>query len=121
MYVLYNFYGLHEMVKYEEFCESSYVGEFHANHSVKQKRDFLCARNWKLVSNMQHIKTIEKLQELLVFKIQLLRKYLRKNHPIIPTKGNLVVSKEVITLKETKKKAGKLLSYLIDIGHKLSS
>ena len=44
MYVLYNFYGLHEMVKYEEFCESSYVGEFHANHSVSKtkKRLSLC-------------------------------------------------------------------------------
>ena len=25
MYVLYNFYGLHEMVKYEKFCERSYM------------------------------------------------------------------------------------------------
>ena len=49
---------------------------------------------------MQHIKTIEKLQEFLVFKIQLLRKYLQKNHPKRPTKGNLVVSKEVITSKD---------------------
>ena len=50
---------------------------------------------------MQHIKTIEKLQEFLVFKIQLLRKYLQKNHPKRPAKGNLVVSKEVITSKES--------------------
>ena len=30
MEVLYDFHDLHEMVKYEEFYERSYVEEFHA-------------------------------------------------------------------------------------------
>ena len=39
---------------------------------VKQEIDFLCARNSEFVSTVQHIKTIEKPQEVLVFKVQLL-------------------------------------------------
>ena len=74
--VLYNSHDLHQMVKYEKLYEGCYVEDFHSNCSiVNQGRYFLCARNWKFVSTMQHIKTVEKLQEFLVFKIQLLGKY----------------------------------------------
>ena len=34
MEMLYNFHGLLETVKYEKFCERSYIGEFHANCSI---------------------------------------------------------------------------------------
>ena len=51
---------------------------------------------------MQHIKTIEKPQEFLVFKIQLLGRYARQHHPKRPTKGDSVVPKEVSISKEIK-------------------
>ena len=62
---------------------------------------------------MQHIKTIEKLQELLVFKIQLL--IFTEEPPKKTNKGQFG------GLKRSNYFKGKLLSYPIDIGHKLSS
>ena len=63
---------------------------------------------------MQHIKTAEKPQEFLVFKIQLLRKYVKQHHPKRPTTGNSVVSKEEGISRETKKEARKPLFYVIE-------
>ena len=51
---------------------------------------------------MHHIKTIEKTQEFLVFKIQFLGKYVWQHHPKWPTKDDLLLSKEVSILRETK-------------------
>ena len=50
------------------------------------------------MSNKQRIKTIEK--EFLIFKIQLLRKYVRQNHPKRPKKDDLVVSNGVNLSRE---------------------
>ena len=63
---------------------------------------------------MQQIKTTEKPQEFLVFKIQLLRKYVKQHHPKRPTTGNSVVSKEEVISRETKKGARKPLLYVIE-------
>ena len=51
---------------------------------------------------MQHIKTIEKPQEFLFFKIQLLDKYVRQHHPKRSAKDDSLVSKEVSISRETK-------------------
>ena len=99
----YNFHNFHGVVKYEEFYESSYVGEIHANCSISKTRDFLCARNWKFVRTMQHMQTVEKPQEFLVLTIQLLGEYVRQHHSKKPTQGDSVVSKEVSMSNETKK------------------
>ena len=101
------------MVKCEQFYERSYVEEFYANCSVRQERDFLCARNWTFVSTMQHIRAIEKPQEFLVFKIQLLGKYVRQHHPKRPTKGYSVISKELNISRETKKEQGSLFREIL--------
>ena len=39
MEALHNFHDLHEMIKYEEFYESSHVEEFHANCSISETRE----------------------------------------------------------------------------------
>ena len=119
MEVLHNFHNLHEMVKYEEIYEHSYVEEFHPNCSISKTRDFLCARNWEFVSTMQHIKTVEKPQGFWVFKTQLVGKYVKHSHPNEPTKGDSVVFKGSKQFKEIKKGAGKPLSYPIEIDQEI--
>ena len=45
MEIQYNFHGLHEMVNYEDFYESSHVAEFDANFSISKTRvKRVCAR-----------------------------------------------------------------------------
>ena len=62
MGVLYNFHNLYEMVGYEEIYKRFMLKNFVQNVQVKQERNFLCARNLKFMSTMQHIRTIEKPQ-----------------------------------------------------------
>ena len=98
------------MIKFEEFYEHSYVEEFHAKCSIsKTTRKLSLCEKLETLSIMQHIKT--KLQEFLVFKIQLLGKYGRQHHRKIPTKDGSVVWKEARISKETENEQESL--YLI--------
>ena len=106
MEVLYTFHDLHEIVKYREFHERSYVEEFHANCSIcKTRKRLSLGKKFEISEYYATHKNYKETAAVLIFMMQLLRKYWNINiqhHPKRPTKGNSVVSKEVRISKETR-------------------
>ena len=112
--LLYNFHDLHEMVKYEEFYEHSYVEEFHANCSASKTRNrFSSSKKLEICEYYATHKNYRKTarRDFLVFKIQLLGEYTTQLHPKRSTRSNSLVLKKISISRETKKEQESL--YLI--------